>query len=216
MKGRKMSWKEKWNFIKPQSTPYMIDEDELQFYPVSVTCMFTLKEIASPIARALASIFQSEENDVGITDETVSENNQSDFINRKIVQPVSMDLARFRLDQKQRAMQDAIETLFSPANAIIVARIIMDSLRDDFDRTKTEAEKDLEAQDLLDTIDGAIFQQLLTGLYVGNKKVFGPLASMVAQSKELIQARLRGLSPVSSDEVIEEEDESQSQPETTG
>jgi hypothetical protein len=206
-----MSWKDKWNFIKPKSISHKIDEDELQFYPVSVTCMFTLKEIAAPIARALAALFQSEENDVGATDETVSSNSQKDFTNRKIVEPVSMELARFRLDQKQRAIQDGIETLFSPSNAIIVARIIMDSLRDDFDRKKSEEQKDAEAQDLLDTIDGAMFQQLLTGLYEGNKKVFGPLASMVAQSKEMIQSRLRGLSPVSSEEASEDDDESLSQ-----
>lgn len=206
-----MSWKEKWTFIKPKGIPCKIDEDTLLFYPVSISCMFTLKEIASPIARAFASLFQSEENDVGATDETVSTNNQTDFINRKIVEPVSMELARFRLDQKQRAIQDAIETLFSPINSLIVARIIMDSLRDDFDRDKTEEQKTAEARDLLDTIDGAMFQQLLTGLYQGNKKVFGPLASMVAQSKNLLKARMRGLNLVESDE-----DESQNQSETTG
>lgn len=208
-----MSWKEKWTFIKPKGVPCKLDEDELLFYPVSISCMFTLKEIAAPIARAFASLFQSEGNDVGATDETVSTNNQSDFINRKIVEPVSMELARFRLDQKQRAIQDAIETLFSPANSVIVARIIMDSLRDDFARKNTEEQKDAEAKDLLDTIDGAMFQQLLHGLYEGNKKVFGPLASMVAQSKSLLQAKMRGLSLVQDDE---DDESNPSQSETTG
>ena len=208
-----MSWKEKWTFIKPKGISCKIDEDTLLFYPVSISCMFTLKEIAAPIARAMASLFQSEGNDVGATDETISENNQQDFINRKIVEPVSMELARFRLDQKQRAIQDSIETLFSPTNAVIVARIIMDSLRDDFDRNKTEEQKDVEATDLLETIDGAMFQQLLHGLYKGNEKVFGPLASMVAQSKKLLQAKMRGLQPVEN----ENEDENDpSQQETTG
>jgi hypothetical protein len=207
-----MSWKEKWTFIAPKAVPVKIEDDELKFYPVCVSSMFVIKTIAAPIARALASIFQSEENDVGVVDEVKGTGVDGEYVTRKKIEPVSMELARFRLDQKQHAIEEAVDTIFDPKNSRTVMRIVMDSMREDFDRNKSEEEKDKEAVEVLNTIDASMFYKLLMGLYAGNKTVFGPLASMVAQSKGLIQDKVRGLSLVEDEEEVAEE----SQPETTG
>lgn len=189
-----MSWKEKWTFIKPKSVEHEVEGQMLKFYPVSMSSLFTIKTIAAPIARALATIFQSEDNDVGITDRTIGDGQMNgDFTTEKIIEPISMDLARFRLDQKQRAIEDAVNTLFDPANSRVIMRLVMDSLRDDFDRKQNEDEKNKEADRVLETIDGSQFRELLTGLYLGNKKVFGPLADTVAQWKDLLGRRVRDL-----------------------
>lgn len=206
-----MSWKDKWTFIAPKAVPVKIEDDELKFYPVCVSSMFVIKTIASPIARALASIFQNEDNDVGVVDKVKGTGVDGEYVTEKRIEPVSMELARFRLDQKQHAIEEAVETLFDPKNAQIIMRIVMDSMRDDFDRSKSEEEKDKEAVEVLNTIDASMFYKLLMGLYAGNQQVFGPLASMVAQSKGLIRDKVRGLNLVEEEEVEEE-----SQPETTG
>lgn len=207
-----MSWKEKWNFIAPKGVEYEIGEDKLVFYPVSVSSLFVLRDIAAPIARAFAALFQGEHNDVGTVDRTSGDGQiNGEFVTEKIVEPVSMELARFRLDQKQHALEDAIQTLFSPTHARTVMRLIMDSQRDIFDRDASEDQKDETAQELLETLNPSQFQELLKGLYEGNKEAFGPLASMVAQSKDLIKAKMRGLQVV--EEPMEEEENKK---ETTG
>jgi hypothetical protein len=189
-----MSWKERWTFIKPKGEEHEVEGQKLIFYPVSMSSLFTLKVIATPIAKALATIFQNENNDIGITDRTSGDGKlNGEFVTEKIIEPVSLDLATFRLQQKQSAIEEALQIIFDPINSRIIMRLIMDSLRDEFDRGRTEEQKNADADILLENIDGAQFREFLTGLFKSNKKVFGPLADMVAQSKKVINERMRDL-----------------------
>jgi len=216
-----MSWKEKWTFIKPKGVDHEVDGPDgpqtLKFYPVSMSSLFTLKAIANPIARAFASLFQSEDNDVGIVDRTSGDGQMNgQFTTEKIVKPVAMDMAKFRLQQKQQAMEEAVQVLFDPDNARTIMRLIMDSLRDEFERSMSEEQKNEVAEELLSTLDGVHFRQLLTGLFKGNKKVFGPLADMVAQSKDLRSQKMRGLLGSNEENEETEENEENETTEATG
>lgn len=213
-----MSWKEKWTFLKPKGVEHEVEGPEgpekLMFYPISMSSLFTLRVIANPVARAFAALFQNEDNDVGITDRTKGDGKlKGEFVTEKIIEPVTLELAKFRLQQKQIAMEEAVQVLFDPENSRVIMRLIMDSLRDNFDRKMNEDQKNAVAEELFDTIDGGHFRELLTGLFKGNKKVFGPLADMVAQSKEMFQKKMRGLIDSQSEDKEPGEDKMM---ETTG
>lgn len=210
-----MSWKDKWTFLKPKGVEHEVEGGKMMFYPVSMSSLFTLRAIANPVARAFASLFQNEDNDVGMTDRTTGDGQLNGaFTTEKIIEPVSIDLAKFRLQQKQIAWEDAVQVLFDPENSRVVMRLIMDSLRDEFDRSANEEQKNETAKELLNEMDGGHFRELLIGLFKGNKKVFGPLADMVAQSKELINQKMRGL--LGREGESDEPEEETEQTETTG
>jgi len=188
-----MSWK-KWTFIKPKGTQVEIEGETLTFYPICISSFFNLEVMAAPIAKALSMIFQNEDNDVGITDRTEGAGvEDGSFKTEKVVAPVSLELARFRLDQRKAALEDAFRVLFDRSNIRAVVRLLMDSLRDEFDRKKNEDEKNAEADEFIADVDGILFRKLLIGLYEGNKKVFGPLANTVAHFKKMMDQKMRGL-----------------------
>ena len=187
-----MSWKD-WTFLKPQGVEHEVEGRKFTFYPISVDSLFILRIVAAPVSRAFASLFQSEENDVGITERTIGGKLEDQFTTERIIAPVSLDLAKFRTQNKQKLFEEAAHVLFDPSNLRILVRFIMDSLRDEFDRNLNDADKDKEADKFMKEVDGGILSQFVVGLYNGNKKVFGPLANTVAQWKNLIGQRMRDL-----------------------
>lgn len=204
-----MSWKESWNFIKPKGVQHLIGEQELTFYPISMSSLFGLRTIAEPVAEALVTLFQGEGNDAGVVEEKQFADNSTAFTSKISTQPVTPELAKFRLDTKKMAVGRAVDTLFDKTNARAIMFLIMDSLRDEFDRGAPAEKRIKEADDVLEEIDAAAFKEMLVGLYKGNEKAFGPLADMVAQSRGLIETKMRDLK-----QKINEVDLEDSNPET--
>jgi hypothetical protein len=202
-----MSWKN-WNFIKPKGIPFQIGEQELIFYPVSVNTIFVLRDLAFPISNAIHSLFNyNSKSDQGYLDEQIHNKKTDETTIRNRMEPTPPALAKLRYEQQQEAMQKALNVLFDPKNAVTIFRIIMDSLRDEFDRGLPESKKDETAEGLMRELDLEQFKLFLQGLYEGNKKVFGPLANMIERSKEVVLAKL--------DQVKQAGQSEKEEPETT-
>lgn len=158
------------------------------FYPVSISLMFTLRDAAKPIASALAALFQKTERDAGY----VMQNKPDGGGTETTSLPVSPELAKLRYDQTHRAATEMIDAIFKPETQKIVGTIIVDSLRDVFDRPYT-------SEDVTDFLaePGTLpaLPDLLIGLAKANKGVFGPLVGLLDGKVDnpKLQAAIKGV-----------------------
>jgi len=186
-----MTWKN-WKFITPKGTPFKVEGEEMMFYPVSVGRALVLKDILLPICEAITTIFQGMETKgtQSQLDELITNQKTGESVNRVKIESISPEILKLRSEQQQRSMKNAVSVVFDPQNSLIVVRLIMDSLRDEFDRGIAEEKKMELAKELLETIDINHFKQLIQGLFEANKKVFGPFVTVIEQTKDMVAQKL--------------------------
>jgi hypothetical protein len=173
------SWTERLGFLSPKCVQHTIGEGEfeqtLNFYPVSIKVAFRLKTLAKPLAKAIGVLFNKNMDDTrqesrSYTDEKTGEQGQ-----HLITEAIDIDLAKYRDERKDGAIQQAIEALTDPLNQAVVAELIMDSLRDDCPRRPESA--DINA--FMDSITLDVLIGMLTGVAKAN---FGVLEGNVLQA----------------------------------
>jgi len=207
-----MGWKEKFTFLSPTFVEHEVQGTKLHFYPISVKFIFELKTLGKPIAQALATLFSDKENDTGTTIKNVEDSKKGLKENETVIVPVSVEIAVLRDQQKQGAFEALFEALSEQDNAMLLGRMLMDSLREDFNDTERE-DRNL-ALDFIKDMDFAVLRDMITGLVKSNAKVLGPLEDIVAQFSK---AFLSGL-PKKDDEtpVVTLVPKEKAEPETTG
>jgi hypothetical protein len=161
------------SFLTPKFVEHEVNDETLNFYPVSISTAFQIKEVLKPLARSLSLAMINTDGDRGYTD-TRSE----DGFVQTIVNPVSPEMAELRSKQKESAILDAIEALTERRSVTAIGRLIMDSLRDEFHGKKQE-QKDVDL--FMDSVDTTTLIQLLTGVAKANKRLFGPFGERIGE-----------------------------------
>lgn len=189
-------------FLTPKIVDHEVNEELLEFFPVSLGVVFQLKDVLRPLAFGLASIMSDTGSDRGYTT-----TKDSDGFEQSVVNPITVDLARYRAEEKQRAILDFMEAFSDKKSRYALGRLIMDSLRNEFPR-KFE-HRDVE--EFMDAVDADTMSQLLVGVARANKGVFGPFGDMLTKlvSKNVKQALESEIEPEIEVEVeVEVEDQS--------
>jgi len=160
------------SFLKPKCIEHEVNEELLKFYPVSLGVIFQLKEVLKPLAFGLASIFTDKGSDRGYTSTS-----DKDGFEQTIVNPIGVDLARLRAEEKQKAILDFLEAFSDIKSRNAMGRLVMDSLREEFGRRLEHK----DVTDFIESVDADSLVQLLTGVVRANKGVFGPFGDMIGK-----------------------------------
>ena len=175
------SWKEKFNFIAPIGIEHEVQGKKLTFYPISVKMLFVLKEIAKPLATAIAALFPDVRKDVGAKYEYANDPNIKPGEERLIkmeTEGISSDLATLRENQQSKAISEIINVFTDQNNALVIGRLIVDSLQDEFER---ETMKSQDISEFVESLPITALKDMLIGLTKANSKVLGPLGERVSQ-----------------------------------
>lgn len=162
--------------LRKKKTVKTIDDVEFNFYPVRVARILTgdLKEILTPVSEAVQVLLQPKNQD-----EEVMEEVSPDGTVARITKPVPLDMARYRAEKKQKTLQSAMDVLFSDATRYKIARIIMDSLRDDCpaDPTEDQVKQFADAPEM----DVVRFAEFIKGFMAANSAIFGDLGNLIRE-----------------------------------
>jgi len=183
-----MGWKDTFTFLSPTFISHKVGDKELHFYPISVKFIFELKMLGKPIAQALTSLFINKENDTGATTQSVEDSKKGYKEIKTTVDPITVEVAILRTSQKQEVFETLFEAISNQDNGMLLGRMLMDSLREDFDKKERE-DRNL-ALEFIQLMDLATLKDMILGLVKANSKVLGPLESMAAQFSKTILSSL--------------------------
>jgi len=175
-----------------------ISHEGLNYWPVSMRTFFRLKALALPLFKALAVVMGDNANDTG------SKQIRQDDTTVLEVSPIEPGLAKERHTQKQQALADLAQALFTEDSGYILVLIIMDCLREefpDYKGTKKEAFKLLEKREFT----AAFAVEALKGVAQANKGLLDPLGLGALLKSPRLRAALSSLTLSEPSGSVEEE-----------
>jgi len=171
------------SWLKPKYVESEVNGEKLRFFPISMRLLFRLRDIGKSLAKAIASIFNRDEDHVGSTTRNVTEGEQVMQVTE--IEAISPELAELREKKRVEAITDVVDTLTDPQSGDVVAEIIMDSLRENFDRNPSPQ----QIEEFRNALDAESLVQLMAGVGAANKKLFDPLLKKVPELGAVVEGR---------------------------
>lgn len=159
-------------FLAPTFVEHEVNGNSCHFYPVSVKTLYTVKQLGKPIAKALTILFASKGNDTNTVQREFSNTEGSAGGKEVAIEAISVELAKHRTAEQVEAVEYLVDAFTDQANAQVIGRLIMDSMRDEFPRDFNNDDV-CEFMDDPD-LDAATLGQLLIGVSKANARIFGP------------------------------------------
>lgn len=177
-----MSIPDRFRLLSPVSASKTIEGVDYVFYTCSVGLLASLAPTLAKLVSQFMTLLAKDEDDRGYTEENYSsgEGQTREFINKTTYEPVSAERAKLRAEQREAAIEKALSEVLHDKNRTAVARLIMNSLRDDFDR-KVKL-NDQQARDFADEMDAPVFVQFVMGMATANARVFGDLGKALGRA----------------------------------
>lgn len=159
--------------LSRKSVTAPIGDRDFTFYPLSVGVMNELAERGAGITTAFRAL---QGGSKAFTPKQTSQF-EKDPVSGAMIETVireepSEALLKLQREQSDEITRSAINTLLGKENITFLGRIIVDSLRDDFERETP----DQEVFEFISQLDLAQVHDAIKGVFAANKAVFGPLA----------------------------------------
>jgi hypothetical protein len=163
------------SFFVPEGVVREINNETLKFYPTSVKMAVELQAVAAPLLSAIATL--SGESFVKHSQEVTKDKHGN---SRQVVtvEPSATTVEGHKqlVVRREKALGDLVKNLMRKENAELFAKIIVDSLRDDYPRA---AENKTAIQDFATNLDLPTASAFLTALLDANASVFSPFAAKI-------------------------------------
>lgn len=180
------------SFLDSNGVEHSVCGQTLRFYPMRLSTSFMLRTVGKPLAKAFSTLFADTSRDAGVISKDIIAADHSG--REEIGQPISVEMARLRHEQRTQAIEDIIHQFTSPTNSTLVGKLIMDSLRDDFSWKGNGEDKiiidDKSANEFMDSVDISSFKDFVVGLAKANKEVFGKVGEKMALAVEGLADRI--------------------------
>lgn len=183
-------------FLDPTYIEHEVLGETRRFYPARLKTAFKLKSVGRPLARAFSTLFSDTSADNGKIYKDMR-GEDGTMGSETVIEPMSIEMARMRHEQRAQAIEDMIHQFTDDKNARLVAEIILDSLRDEYTWKQSEANEnrvlidEASISQIVDELDLSAFMDLLKGVALANKEVFGPMGEKMAQAVK--GARIQGM-----------------------
>lgn len=177
-------------FLKPKFISREVNGEKLHFYSPPVLTILKLSDFATPLTQALVTVFQDVEGDQGrVTQDYQTPDGEQGA--KTSLEPLSVDLARYRDGSRRDAITRLVGSLTSPEARLMLGEIIMESLREDFERPKGGFKPD-QIKEFIENpdLDGSTAVDLLGGVMEASKGIFGPFAEAATAILDMLKARV--------------------------
>ena len=203
----------KLSFLTNTSITHEVAEGHsFEFYPLRMgTYLLELRQIAIPVVKALSLLFGQEDNLRG-SKETVHQasGEHGEFTQINENQPVDPTLWKQVEDQRTKSMSDAVEVLLSDETRLLLAKVILDSLRAKPQDFLNEVDKPYchSVEDFCNNVlTTNMIGPFLSGVAKANAEIFSPLQKIMNmdQLTTSIANKLVEMQPEESPEETEKE-----------
>ena len=185
-----MTIAEKFRLLSPLSVDREIHGQTVTFYMCSVRTTARLQGFIAKMAGHLSTLLgANSKRDQGTVTEDYT-TDEGEVIQKTVIEPINPDLARLRTQQRQGAIEGAVNALLDDKSRTAIGELLMDSLKDDFPRGKKRPPE--ECLDFVDSMDIATFVEFLKGLAEANAKVFGDLGKELGLAVQVQAEKLLG------------------------
>lgn len=175
-------------FLSPARVPHTITVNEqsveMHFRPISVGMFVAIRNIATPLAKFIASVFEDRKGDVGFAQRNIKNDQGTDDV-EVVTQPLMPALAAERHRQRQEAVEALVAAVTDSNNLGVLQQIVIDSAGDSLPEN-CRSIKGFEKH-----VPAPAFLQMLVGVAKANKDVFGPLAGRMATTAALVEDAIR-------------------------
>lgn len=164
-------------FMEVAPTIHKVGGSEFKFYPISTGTYPLIKDAIKPIARVVATLMTDTSGDNQKTHRAiVSAEDPEKQDTETIIDGIRPDLAALRHTQKMAAMDEFVDTITKRENLLLLAQIVIDSLREDFPPGNADNPK---PDEFLRELPLVSVPELAVGVFKANKGLFGPLVERV-------------------------------------
>lgn len=174
-----MSWRKRFTFRDKRSIKHSVNGQEFRFYPNRMALLTEARDLAEPIAKAVNTLFADHSRDAG---SAVKRHHEGEFFMEDIkTEPIDISMAKHRQAERDQAIATILGTLGDARALMLLGKLFMDSLRDDFpyskDRDPREVDEFLYGDDDADSdytgIDAPVLMELFQGWMKANATTFG-------------------------------------------
>lgn len=206
MADEKKSWKDAFTFLEPDGVTHAVGGEDIEFFPISLGTLFEIKQIAKPLAKALAILFNDKERDYGSINRNFHTPDGEKLDNELIIEPMSVDMAKLRQSQREDSIESLMESLLDTDAQKVIGKLIMESMKNRWDQI--EKPSPLE---FMKAIPAPTIVDFLTGVAKANKGVLGPLAETLTGLWTKVRTKIESAVSETEDEASNEtEDTSES------
>lgn len=160
-------------FATPAAVEVDINGEVKRFHPISSRLAFELRIVALPLARALTVLFGGGRGESGTIDRRKADG-ETEFI----AEAITPELFASKANARAAAASEVVDALTSPEAQSVLARVIINSMKDDFPRG---AKDNPTPEQFLEEVDLPLLAPMLRGVFEANKAVLGPLAGKIEQ-----------------------------------
>ena len=169
---------------------------EFLFYAFRPPMVAELLGLGATLSSSIATFMDKGEGDRGFksrtinTDDTAGKAEQSESEHL----PASLDVIKFRAEQRSNAIKSFTEALIGKESRNLLARIVCDSMRDEFDEGGA-AQEDVE--EFWNSLDLGLAAEFVSGAMEANVSVIRPLVERVGLNwrSELQAALSQAITP---------------------
>ena len=172
-------------FFSPKAVEHPINGVLYNFYPNRVFVVGKLRDFLKPMFKAIATLTNKHDTDIG-RESVETKDKDGSYQIRTTLNAIDTQLASQRQAERERLTDKVIEDFTSPPAMRAIGTLVMDSLRDNFSKRPDEK----EVQNFLDEVSLDILMQMLKGVALANKEVFGPLGVQIEKALDQFKKRM--------------------------
>lgn len=188
-----MSIADKFRLLCPKAVTREIGDQTFKFYQCSPKTLARTARLVAHLAGSVSLLFADQAADSG---HTVQDFKDPDGTNGQITQinAVTPDLVEARAERRRSAIESVVEGLLHDEHRLQLLGLIVNSMRDDFDRRDRQEQE--QGVQLLDDMDIGPFCQFFVGMMQANASVFGDLGKQVVDRvQQTVGAAVDGAQP---------------------
>ena len=182
------------SLFKSKTVTSKVSDVDVEFWSCSFPVIFQLKSAVGPISKVVMNLFKTGRHDVARYQE---DGRDAEGLPRRSVQELAVtpEMAKFRAEQTNKTIQEALDGLFADQNRLLIGKVLMDSMRGiGLPRKPTTP----QIEEFLQDLDLGQVVEMLQGVAKANAEVFGPLVrTWLTQAASVLRERASSASPVS-------------------
>lgn len=158
-----------------------------KFYPVSLRVLIELRDIATPLSKALAVLFSDNKSDYGTKELSGPADNGLGNDRQVIIEAIKPEVIELREKHKREAIETLVTAITAPATLGAIGKLIMDSLRELFPPGNKDNPAPIE---FMGEIKADALYGFLFGVAKANKGMFGPLADQAGKAWAKVKEKM--------------------------
>ena len=191
-----MSRFKKFTFRDRRHVDHKVNGETFRFYPNRMALLTQARDLAEPVAKAITTLFADQSRDAG---SNVKRHHEGEFFMEDIkTEGIDIDMAKHRVNERADAISTILGTMSDPRSLVLLGKLFMDSLRDEFpyqkERSAREVEEFLYGEEGEDSeyegLDMPVLVELFQGWMKANATTFGETGESLVG---LVRAKIEGL-----------------------